>query len=262
VRVGKGYKTLWTFDFDGTLSPIVPGRTEARMHPACRSFLGELVRVPGILTAVLSSRTLEDLVSRVPLRGVFLGGGSGLEWRLPWGQRIRPGREAERRVESARKILHPLLEKISSVPGTDIEDKRWSIAVHYRRVSPDERAALWRLLDEVPRRKEVRVYEGPAVMEIQLVPGWEKAKGLENLCRHLRFDPGGGRVVYAGDDENDGTAMRWALSRKGTAFAVGIRPRVPGARSVRDPASLAHAVRVLACLPEVDGGEAKRTVHG
>jgi trehalose-phosphatase len=262
VRIGKGYRILWAFDFDGTLSPIVPGRSEARMHPACRSFLRDLVRAPGTLTAVLSSRLLDDLISRVPLRGMFLGGGSGLEWRLPWGQRIRPGREEERRVESARKMLYPLLEKISSVPGADVEDKRWSIAVHYRRVSPDARATLWPLLDEVQRRKEVRVFDGPAVMEIQMVPGWEKAKGLESLCRYLRFDPSGGRVVYAGDDENDGTAMRWALSRKGAALAVGIRPRVPGARVVRDPASLAHAVRVLACLRGGDDGEARETASG
>ncbi len=262
MRIGKGYRSLWAFDFDGTLSPIVPGRSEARMHPACRSFLRDLARTPGTLTAILSSRSLEDLVSRVPLRGMFLGGGSGLEWRLPGGQRIRPGREAESRVESARKMLLPLLEKISSVPGADVEDKRWSIAVHYRRVSPDARITLRPLLDEVRRRMEIRVFDGPAVVEIQMVPGWEKAKGLESLCRHLRFDPTGGRVVYAGDDENDGTAMRWALSRKGTALAVGIRPRVPGARAVRDPASLAHAVRVLACLRGGDYGQAMRTASG
>jgi trehalose-phosphatase len=165
-------------------------------------------------------------------------------------------------VVSVRKRLLPLLEKISSVPGADVEDKHWSIAVHYRKVSPDARTTLWPLLEEVRRRKEVRVFDGPDVVEIQMVPGWEKAKGLESLCRYLRFDPSGGRVVYAGDDENDGTAMRWVLSRKGTALAVGIRPRVPGARVVRDPASLAHAVRVLACFRGSDGGEARRTASG
>jgi trehalose-phosphatase len=165
-------------------------------------------------------------------------------------------------VESARKRLLPVLERISSVPGADVEDKHWSIAVHYRKVSPEARTTLWPLLDEVRRRKEVRVFDGPAVVEIQMVPGWEKAKGLESLCRFLRFDPSGGRIVYAGDDENDGTAMRWALSRKGTALSVGIRPGVPGARVVRDPASLARAVRVLACLRESDDGEEGEIASG
>jgi len=254
VRRGKGYRRLWVFDFDGTLSPIVPVRTEARLYPACRSLLRDLPRSPDALAAVLSSRSLDDLVSRVPLRGLFLGGGSGLEWRLPGGQRTAPGWEAEVSREKALKRLLPVLEKIKSVSGTDIEDKRWSIAVHYRKVSPDARSTLTPILDEVRRRKNVRVFDGPAVAEIQLVPGWEKARGLENLCHFLRFDPSGGRIVYAGDDENDGTAMRWALSRKGIALAVGSRPRVFGARVVSGPAALARVVRFLACLSG-NGGE-------
>lgn len=253
MRGGKGYRRLFAFDFDGTLSPIVPVRTEARMHPASRRLLRDLAHAPRRLVAVLSSRSLEDLESRVFLARVYLGGGSGLEWRLPGGQRLQPGGDAAERVETARALLRPALEEISSVPGADIEDKRWSIAVHYRRVSPDARATLGRLLDGIRRREEVRMFDGPSVAEIMLLPGWEKSRGLESLCRFLRFDPSGGRIVYAGDDENDGTAMRWALSRKGIALAVGIRPRVSGARVVTGPVSLARAVRAIACLPEGEG---------
>lgn len=256
MRRGTGNRRLWVFDFDGTLSPIVPVRTDARMLPACRSLLLDLARTPGNVVAILSSRLLEDLLSRVPVPRIFLGGGSGLEWRLPGGQRIPPGREEVDSVKRGRGLLSPVLKKISSLPGTDIEDKRWSIAVHYRAVSPDVRTKLDSLLEEVRKRKEIRVFDGPAVAEIQLVPGWEKSMGLAGLCRLLRYDPSGARIVYAGDDENDGTAMRWAISRKGTALAVGIRPRVPGARVVSGPAALANAVRRMARLS--GGGDQER----
>ncbi|MDX1814524.1 MAG: trehalose-phosphatase, partial [Thermodesulfobacteriota bacterium] len=158
MRGGKRYRRLWAFDFDGTLSPIVPVRTEARLYPSCRSLLRDLAEAPDTLVAVLSSRSLDDLVSRVPLRGLFLGGGSGLEWRLPRGQRISPGRETEKSRDKALAPLSPILEKIKSVPGTDVEDKRWSIAVHYRGATPDARSSLAPLLDEVRRRKNVRVF--------------------------------------------------------------------------------------------------------
>jgi trehalose 6-phosphate phosphatase len=262
LRGGRRYRRLWAFDFDGTLSPIVPVRTEARLHPSCRSLLRDLAGAPDTLVAILSSRSLDDLVTRVPVRGLYLGGGSGLEWRLPHGQRISPGRETEKSREKALALLSPVLEKIKSVSGTDIEDKRWSIAVHYRKASPDARSSLAPLLDEVRRRKNVRVFDGPDVAEIQLVPGWEKARGLQNICHFLRFDPSGGRIVYAGDDENDGTAMRWALSRKGTALAVGNRPGVPGARAVSGPASLANAVRRLASLSGSGENICGRTASG
>ncbi len=253
MKGGEGYRRLFAFDFDGTLSPIVPVRTEARMHPASRRLLRDLAHDSPHLVAVLSSRSLADLASRVFLKRVYLGGGSGLEWRLPGGQCIQPEREAAEHLEKTRSLLRPALEEISAVPGVDIEDKRWSIAVHYRRASPDARTGLDRILSGIRRREEVRIFNGPSVAEIMLVPGWEKARGLESLCRFLRFDPSGGRIVYAGDDENDGGAMRWVLSRKGTALAVGIRPRVPGARVVTGPLSLARAVRALACLPTGEG---------
>lgn len=262
MRGGIGVRHLWSFDYDGTLSPIVPVRASARIHPACRSLLADIVRAPGNLVAVLSSRSLEDLASRVAVRGIFLGGGSGLEWSLPRGGRILPGREIVARVENSRTRILPALKEIVSVPGADIEDKRWSIAVHFRRVPPESRATLGPLLENVRRQGDVRVFEGPAVAEILLLPEWDKARGLENLCRFLRFDPSGGRVVYAGDDENDGTAMRWAISRKGTAVAVGNRPGVPGARVVSGPASLASLIRRLASPADCGVREGGRTAPG
>ncbi len=259
---GIGFRRLWSFDYDGTLSPIVPVRSAARIHPACRSLLTDLVRSRRNLVAILSSRSLGDLASRVPVRGVFLGGGSGLEWQLPGGGRIGPDRESAERVESARTRIMPVLREIASVPGADIEDKRWSIAVHFRRVPPDARTTFDPLMETVRRQQEVRVFEGPAVAEILLLPEWDKSRGLETLCRFLRLDPSGGSVVYAGDDENDGTAMRWAISRKGIAIAVGSRPRVSGARVVSGPASLADAVRRLASLSGGGTGRDGRTANG
>lgn len=165
-------------------------------------------------------------------------------------------------AKRGRTLIAPVLKEISSIPGTDLEDKHWSIAVHYRNVSPDAVPILGALLEKVRGRKKIRMFDGPAVAEIQLVPGWEKSLGLATICRFLRFDPSGGRIVYAGDDENDGTAMRWAISRKGTALAVGIRPRVPGARIVSGPAGLANAVRRIACLSGNEEGEKKGVASG
>ena len=92
-------------------------------------------------------------------------------------------------AKKGRTLISPVLKEISSLPGTDLEDKGWSIAVHYRNVSPDAGSILGPLLEKVRRRKEIKMFEGPSVAEIQLVPGWEKSRGLASLCRFLRIDP-------------------------------------------------------------------------
>jgi len=244
-----GARRLWVFDFDGTLSPLVPDRSVATLHPACRKMLTELSAKPREIVAVLSSRALEDLVPRVPIPGVYLGGGSGLEWRLPGGVRLRPGRESERKAEKRREEIFPLLETLRAIPGVEVEDKRWSMAVHTRRVPRAARGGLVPLLEALRGRAGLRVFTGPESTEVPLLVSASKSFGLRTLCRHLEFDPSEGRVVYAGDDGNDAVAMRWVLARNGVALVVGDRIEVPGATRLEDPPGLATAVHKMANLP-------------
>ena len=55
---------LWIFDFDGTLSPLVPDRDAAALLPEGREMLSALVRLPRQGVAVLSSRLLDDLIPK------------------------------------------------------------------------------------------------------------------------------------------------------------------------------------------------------
>ncbi len=240
---------LWIFDFDGTLSPIVPDRNAARLDPACRALLAKLSAVPGEVVAVLSSRSIDDLAPRVPLRDLILCGASGLEWLLPDGRRIRPGRRAAARRETSRAALKPLFAALSGFPGVDVEDKGWSVAIHYRRVPPEDEERLESLLGRIALTPGVRTFRGPCVAEVQLLPGVDKSFGVRRICRFLEFDPSKGRLFYAGDDESDETAMRWVLRRGGTAFSVRRRAGIPGAGYAADPAALAEAVGGMALRP-------------
>ena len=253
-----GSRRLWVFDFDGTLSPLVPDRSIATLHPACRKMLEELSAGPREIVAVLSSRAIEDLAPRVPVPGVFLGGGSGLEWRLPGGLRLRPGRGAEKRAEKRREELSPLFETLRAIPGVDLEDKRWSVAVHTRHVPPVARGGLIPRLEALRGHRGLRVFTGPESTEVLLLGSASKSFGLRILCRHLNFDPPEDGMIYAGDDGNDAVAMRWVLARKGVALVVGNRIEVPGATIVEDPSVLAAAVRRMAGLPSRRQGKGKR----
>jgi len=246
---GAGIRSLWVFDFDGTLSPIVDDRHAARIHPMCRELLKELARIPRHFVVVLSSREIEDLAGRVPLPRVILGGASGLEWRLPGGHRIRPGDPVEARRAKVRRTLAPLLARLSFMPGVDVEDKGWSIAIHHRHVLPEVVPMLDPLLKELEGTPDLRVFRGPSVAEVQLLRNVSKSFGLRRICRILGFDPPRDRVSYAGDDENDAVAMRWVLRKGGIAFSVGGAAHAPGARVVENPVALARAVGALAGIP-------------
>lgn len=246
-------RRLWVFDFDGTLSPLVPDRTAACLHPDTLELLKYLAADPKVRVAVLSSRSLDDLMDRVPIPQIFLGGGSGLEWHIPGGYRISPGEEAEKKLEEARQRALPVLEWIGSFPGVELEDKRWSVSVHYRHVLPERIRMLLPLIAVLARLQDIRLFEGPFVTEVQFLPKGNKCFGIQRLCRLLNFDPSAGEIVYAGDDENDAAAMLWVLSREGTVFIVGGRVRVEGALYLDDPVSLVQPLRAMAEIGEGAG---------
>jgi trehalose 6-phosphate phosphatase len=246
VNYMPGQRSLWVFDFDGTLSPVVPDRNEARLRRECERMLRFLVRSPWNRVAVLSSRTLDDIVSRVPVPGVFVGGASGLEWQLPGGHRIGPGAPSEALLEERRRAVSPLIEEMASIPGVAIEDKRWSIAIHYRNASPRSFRRRVSLLQRLRNRQGIKVFRGPEVVEVQLLGGGGKSAGVRRLCRLAEWDPARERIVYAGDDENDAVAIRWVLSKGGAGIVVGNRIIIPHAMHVDGPAGLARAVREFA----------------
>lgn len=239
---------LWIFDFDGTLSPLVPDRERAQLHPACGALLGDLTALPRQQVAVLSSRSLEDLIPRVPVPGVLLGGGSGIEWQMPDGRRVMPEGGWEERLGRVRDSLLPELGEMAALPGAELEDKKWSVALHTRKAAPEVKEMLHARIGAWRSPDTVRVFSGPEVLEIQLFPEVDKAFGVRTLCRMLKFDPSGGRVVYAGDDENDAVAMRWVVYLGGVAFMVGGSFPVAGARLVKDQPALVREVRRLAGL--------------
>lgn len=237
---------LWAFDFDGTISALSADAGRAGVHPACRSLLEHLTG-RGDPCAILSSRRLEDLVRVADLPGLYLGGGSGVEWRLPDGSRHAAAADREGELQANRaRVMADILEW-GRLDGVRIEDKRWSVAVHLRgaaapaRTAAAQRIAAWRRASGLP------VFQGPQVFEIQLLAGLDKAFGLRRLVELTGFDPALGRVLYAGDDENDARAMALALAWGGRAIAVGPRPGCAGAETAAGPAELAQiAQRLLA----------------
>lgn len=239
------FRYLWVFDFDGTLSTIVPDRDTALLHPDCRELLVDLAADPASRVVILSSRRLGDLVSRVPVPGLILGAESGLDWRMADGTtRYQEGRLAQAMLRG-RQFAMPLLERAAALPGVEIENKHWSTTVHFRHLARKFLPALEVVLKELRGCSQVEIFHGPKAADVRFLPGTDKAFGLRRLCRLRRWDPAKLRLTYAGDDENDATAMRWVLAFGGSVFDVGGRTGVEAARVVRDPPALVRALRKI-----------------
>lgn len=241
----KRIPSLWIYDFDGTLSPIVKERSAAAILPEAKKILMELVRLPGQQVAVLSSRMLDDLTPRVTVPGVHLGGGSGAEWLMPDGRRVIAEEKVEPLIKARGRVLEAL-NAIGTIPGVDVEDKKWSLALHVRGAPLGAQASIFNSLTELARTEGIRILRGPEVFEVQMLPEIDKLFGVKTLCNLTGSTPESMRIVYSGDDENDAVAMEWVIRHGGVAFSIGSKPLVQGAVPVADPEDLVREVRKLA----------------
>ena len=65
------------FDYDGTLTPIVPHPWLAEMSAETRELLQQLIQQPRLHLAILSGRSLEELIQMVGLANLYY---CGHEW--------------------------------------------------------------------------------------------------------------------------------------------------------------------------------------
>lgn len=247
IRRPETERWLWVFDFDGTLSPIVPDRHSAMMDRSCRRLLMDLMQA-GQQVAILSSRRLDDLYPRIDLPGVYAGGGMGLEWILPSGERRSYAEAFEEDVIHRRTAMSGQLDYIEHVLDADVEDKFWTVSVHVRHLEQDRKEEVKRELDAAARLYGLKIRNAPEAFEVLFSPSLDKSFGVSVLCRIAKWEASRGRLVYAGDDENDSVAMELVAHLGGVTISVARFPTVRESIVVRDPPHLAAVCRSIAGL--------------
>lgn len=187
-------KSVAVFDFDGTLAPIVANRDMARMR---RRTLALLTRLCGVYPCgVVSGRSLADTVKHLegaPVPIVF--GSHGLE----------PGSDLERfevLMAQARAVIEGRLAGHSDI---EIEDKRFSLAIHFRRAR-NRVAAHQRILDIVGQLQvPIRLVEGICVVNIVPRDAPNKGDAVRTIQRYFEAE----QVMYVGDDVTDEDVFRY-----------------------------------------------------
>jgi len=194
---------LLAFDYDGTLSPIVRDPAKARMRARTRRALAQVAeRYP---TAVISGRARDDVASYVErIRLVEILGNHGVE----------PSPKMARYARAVREWAQVLRRELRDVPGVTVEDKTYSLAVHYRR-SPARRDAAQEIRRSIEGlREECRVIGGKCVLNLLPAGAPHKGQALERLRDEQNADT----VIFAGDDVTDEDVF--GLERSGKLLGI------------------------------------------
>ena len=184
-------------DVDGTLIEIAPTPREVTVEISILSTLTNLSDALGGALALVSGRPLKDLDRlfaplRLPSAGLH-----GLERRNGDGEIFRPAEPPEGLMD----IFDGLCQFVGRSPGTMVENKGLSLAVHFRAAPEREEAARRAVAELVAAAGAAfQVQEGKMVLEIRPA-GADKGDAVDAFMAEPPF--AGRRPVFIGDDVTD-----------------------------------------------------------
>nr|NIP79610.1 trehalose-phosphatase [Gemmatimonadota bacterium]NIQ54381.1 trehalose-phosphatase [Gemmatimonadota bacterium]NIU74591.1 trehalose-phosphatase [Gammaproteobacteria bacterium]NIX44527.1 trehalose-phosphatase [Gemmatimonadota bacterium]NIY08750.1 trehalose-phosphatase [Gemmatimonadota bacterium] len=203
-------RMLVALDFDGTLSPIVRRPADAALLDGIVEPLRRLVARPDTVAAIVSGRGLADVRERVALDGLYYAGNHGFEIEGPGVDRVHPA--AERARPELEACIRALETALADEPGTEVEDKRWTLSIHYRRAEREGAEGRVRAAVEAHcRRRGLRVTEGKKVFEVRPDVDWHKGRATEFLLDVVAGRERAGDAslpaIFIGDDRTDEDAF-------------------------------------------------------
>lgn len=187
---------LCLFDFDGTLAPLLPEPDAVLLPARVNAQLQTLQRRMPV--GIVTGRSLADLRQRLGFHPDYLIGNHGLEGVPGCPPRTAlPAQVAQWKAQLAPRLL-------ALDPGIWIEDKQYSLSLHYRRARDAGQSAqmLHALLTTLS--PPARIIAGK--FNYSVLPPEAGDKGL--AVQALLATAGIARALYVGDDLTDEDVFR------------------------------------------------------
>jgi trehalose 6-phosphate phosphatase len=207
-------------DIDGTLLDLAPTPREVWVPPGLAKTLNRLLEKTSGALALVSGRSLNDIDLIFAPDQFPAVGGHGAEMRLS-----TDGEAVATQAPPMDKELKRRLAAIAKLsPGILLEDKGYSLALHYR-LAPHAEKAIYEAVSliraDLPNAPS-EVMPGKCVCEIKH-SGFNKASGVIELMAHDPFK--GRRPIFIGDDVTDESVFAIMPDFGGLAFSVGRRAK-------------------------------------
>ena len=220
AQLASSAKLLLMLDFDGTISPIVARPQDAQLDQDLGKILEKLSALPNTEVWIVSGRSLADLKEKVPFTNLI--GSHGLE--CPFLN------EKEIDNDDILQLKNKLEKFLKDFKGVQLEEKKYSISVHYRHVAAQDEVKIKEIVERLSGNFVITA--GKKVWELRQ-PGRNKG----DVCLALLQHTGCTASIYVGDDVTDEDAFQ-ALQNKSMTIKIGdgttaANYRLPNIESLR-----------------------------
>jgi trehalose 6-phosphate phosphatase len=204
-------------DVDGTLIEVTDTPSQTVADPEIKRLLLQLADRLGGAVALVSGRQIATLDALFAPLLLPASGLHGIERRTAEGH-MQGGTFIDTNLDAARAAIQRFVE---SHPGALLEDKRRTIAVHFR-LAPESAAAARALAAGILEQLGRQYHIQPGDMMLEIKPrGFSKATAIRSFMLEPPFS--GRRPVFIGDDLTDQEAFPDVDAMGGVSIGVGER---------------------------------------
>jgi trehalose 6-phosphate phosphatase len=206
-------------DVDGTLVEIEREPGAVRVPERLCRILDDLQHAMDGALALVSGRSLQQVDQLFAPRRFSAAGLHGLERRNLRSDVVRATPDPAI-LDAARERLGAFA---AARPGVLLEDKRLTLALHYRK-APEQQAAAAALAREAVAASDgvLVLLEGKMVLELK-PPGYDKGKAIADYMAEAPF--AGRQPVFAGDDVTDEAGFAIVNQMGGVSIRIGADQR-------------------------------------
>lgn len=232
-------------DYDGTLTKIVSEPDKAELSPEVREVLKKVSQRPNIFLAIISGRSLDDIISKVRLKSILYAANHGLE--------IYDGKKkfTLKKIPSEfflnlSSFKIKLRKYLSKTEGVIIEDKGSILAIHYRKVPQEKLRKFSKTFKKLllAYKDKFNFARGKKVYEIRPPLNFSKKEAvfyLEKVLAKGKNDI----TIYIGDDLTDEDVFR-ALHPPDISIRIG-KSKSSSAKYYLTRKELRDLLNYLAC---------------
>lgn len=213
----KDKKPAVFLDYDGTLTPIVDRPELAVLNDNDRKTLHTLAE--HYPTAIISGRELKEIQSLINIDTLYYAGNHGFEIEGP-DHHLIEYQQGEDTLAEIKNAVTKLQRQLSDIPGVLVQDKKFTLSVHYRLCAKESIPTIEAIIDQIIKEEpKLRKHKGKKVFEIRPAIDWHKGKALLWLLKTINPLHENLMPIYIGDDLTDEDAFL-ALRNSGCGLGI------------------------------------------
>jgi trehalose-phosphatase len=196
-------------DYDGTLVYFKNHPSMVQASSDLIHVLNRLISKKSIEIVIITGRSLNQIKSQLPIRGLHFAANHGLIIELAKGT-TQIVKEAKKIKSQVKKIKNEVKGLFSKQENIFIEDKTYSLAFHYRAAPKEKVPSLKNKFIKIVSKNDdnsIDLIEGDNVIEAR-PKGWNKANAVKFFLNSFNHDtvlyP-----IYIGDDTTDEDAFQF-----------------------------------------------------